>query len=174
MNKKALMIVGIVVGVLLVGGSVMAYTSNQNDKKEQNKMAMEKKTENEAMMKKDEAAAMEKDKMAKDGDGDAMTVKGNYTAYDQAKLANAEKGDVVIFFHAGWCPKCQESDKNFKASATPDGLTLLKIDYDNSTELKQKYGVTMQHTYVQVDKNGNELKQWSGSYTYDDLKSQIN
>ncbi|MDQ2973110.1 MAG: thioredoxin family protein [bacterium] len=172
MNKKALVIVSVVVGLLLVGGGALAYTNNQNDKKEQEKMAMEKNTEDEAMMKKNEAAAMEEDKMAKEGD--AMAVKGSYTAYDQAKLANAEKGDVVIFFHAGWCPKCKESDKNFSASVTPEGLTLLKVDYDNSTELKQKYGVTMQHTYVQVDKDGNEIKQWNGSYTYDDLKSQIN
>ena len=179
MNKKSMIIIAVIAGVLLIGGGVMAYTNNQNDKKEAEKMAMEKKTEDEAMMKKDKAVNMEKDKMAKEGDamekdGDAMTVKGSYTAYDQSKLANAEKGDVVIFFHAGWCPKCQESDKNFKASATPDGLTLLKIDYDNSTELKKKYGVTIQHTYVQVDKDGNEIKQWNGSYTYDDLKSQIN
>ncbi len=166
MNKKVLVIVAVVIGLFLVGGGVMAYTNNQNDKKEQEKMAMEKKTESEAMMKK-EGEVMEKT-------GDAMTAKGSYTSYDQAKLVNAEKGDVVIFFHAGWCPKCQQSDKNFKASATPDGLTLLKIDYDNSTKLKQKYGVTMQHTYVQVDKDGNEIKQWSGSYTYDDLKGQIN
>ncbi len=162
MNKKLLIIASIVAGLFLVGG-VLAYSSDQSKKKD---------AEHAAMMKKEGAAAMEKEKMAKNGD--AMSVKGSYTAYDQSKLANAEKGDVVIFFHAGWCPKCQESDKNFNASATPDGLTLLKIDYDNSTELKQKYGVTIQHTYVQVDKNGNEIKQWSGSYTYDDLKSQIN
>ncbi|MEO5691317.1 MAG: thioredoxin family protein [Candidatus Saccharimonadales bacterium] len=179
MNKKALMIASIVVGALLIGGGAMAYTNDQNDKKEQEKMAMEKKSEDEAMMKKDAAAAMEKDEVAKTKDGmakdaDLMAVAGSYTAYDQAKLANAEKGDVVIFFHAGWCPKCRESDKNFTADATPDGLTLLKVDYDNSTELKQKYGVTMQHTYVQVDKDGNEIKQWNGSYTYDDLKSQLN
>ena len=171
MNNKSLVIVVAVAGLLLVGGGVFAYASDQNNKEEE-KMMMEKKASNEAMMKKDEAAAMEKDKMVKEGD--AMAVTGSYTAYDQAKLANAEKGDVVIFFHAGWCPKCQESDKNFKASATPDGLTLLKVDYDNSTELRQKYGVTLQHTYVQVDSDGNEIKQWNGSYTYDDLKSQIN
>ena len=171
MNNKSLVIVVAVAGLLLVGGGVFAYASDQNNKEEE-KMMMEKKASDEAMMKKDEAAAMEKDKMVKEGD--AMAVTGSYTAYDQAKLANAEKGDVVIFFHAGWCPKCQESDKNFKASATPDGLTLLKVDYDNSTELRQKYGVTLQHTYVQVDSDGNEIKQWNGSYTYDDLKSQIN
>ena len=62
MNKKALVIVSIVVGLFLVGGGVFAYSNNQNDKKEQEKMAMEKKTEDEAMTKKEEAAAMEKAK----------------------------------------------------------------------------------------------------------------
>ena len=66
MNKKVLVILSIVVGLLLVGGGVMAYNNNQNDKKEQEKMAMEKKATDEAMMK-NEAAAMEKEKMAKEG-----------------------------------------------------------------------------------------------------------
>lgn len=163
--KKNLPII-IIVAVLAIGGIAFAYSNNQNNKNA-------KKNETVAMeMKKAEELAMEKEKMTKEGE--VMTQKGSYTTYDQAKLANAEKGDVVLFFHAGWCPKCQESDKNFKASATPDGLTILKIDYDNSTELRQKYGVTIQHTFVQVDKAGNELKQWNGSYSYDDIKSQVN
>ena len=99
-------------------------------------------------------------------------VKGSYSAYDSSKIANAAHGIVVLDFSATWCPTCVEADKNFKASSTPDGLTLLKIDYDTSTELKRKYGVTIQHTFVQVDKNGKLLKKWIGSSTYDELLKQ--
>jgi len=172
MNKLATLIIA---GVVVVGGGVsFALVKNNNDKKTAHNLAMQ----HEAAMKKDEAAdgqlssadaAMEK----KGETGDAMA-KGSYSDYDQAKLANAEKGKVVLNFSAPWCPICREADKNFKASATPDGLTLLKVDYDSSTDLKKKYGVTYQHTFVQVDKEGKLLKKWSGSTSYDDLKAQLN
>lgn len=174
MNKKTAIIVSVVIGLFLISGGVMAYTSDQNKKKD---------AENTAMMKKQEAAAMEKEKMAKESDvmakedamkkdGDAMMIKGSFTDYDTSKLANAEKGDVVLYFSAPWCPTCQEANKNFNASSAPDGLTLLKVDYDSSTDLKKQYGVTYQHTFVQVDKYGKQLKKWSGSTTYDQLKAE--
>jgi thiol-disulfide isomerase/thioredoxin len=171
MNKKALVIVAVVVGLLLVGGGALAYSNNQNDKKEQEKMAMEKKTDSQAMMKKDEAAAMEKDKMAKEGDtmskDDAMAKQGSYVTLadynkDPSKYADSKK---VYFFHASWCPICQGIDKEINAdmSKIPAGVTLIKTDFDGSTELRQKYGVTTQYTFVQVDNNGNETAQWSAT-----------
>jgi len=170
MNKKVLVILSIVVGLLLVGGGVMAYNNNQNDKKEQEKMAMEKKATDEAMMKK-EAAAMEKEKMAKEGDtmakDDAMSKQGSYVTLadynkDPSKYADSKK---VYFFHASWCPICQGIDKEINAdmSKIPAGVTLIKTDFDSSTDLRQKYGVTTQYTFVQVDSNGNETAQWSAT-----------
>lgn len=44
----------------------------------------------------------------------------------------------------------------------PENMVLMKTDYDTYTELKKKYGVTYQHTFVQVDENGNELTKWNG------------
>jgi len=171
MNKKALVIVAVIAGLFLVGGGVMAYTNNQNEKKEQDKMAMDKKIEAEAMMKKEEAAAMEKDKMAKEGDAmskeDTMSKRGSYVTLDDynkdtSKYADSKK---VYFFHASWCPICRGIDKEINAdmSKIPDGVTLIKTDFDNSTDLRQKYGVTTQYTFVQVDSNGNETAQWSAT-----------
>ncbi|MGB4967648.1 MAG: thioredoxin family protein [Candidatus Saccharimonadales bacterium] len=162
MNKKALVIVAIVVGLLLVGGGVFAYSNNQSDKKEQEKMAMEKKKE---------AAAMEMDKMAKEGDAmvkdDAMSKQGSYVTLvdynkDPSKYADSKK---VYFFHASWCPICKGIDEEISAdmSKIPAGVTLIKTDFDNSTDLRQKYGVTTQYTFVQVDSNGNETAQWSAT-----------
>lgn len=174
MNKKILILAA--VAVLGIGGGILAYSGNQRSTKEAARMAMQKKTSQELAMKKDqESAAMAKEKageaMKKDGEVVAMS-KGSYTSYDVAKLANAEHGKVVIYFHAPWCPTCKEANKNFEASATPEGLTLLKADYDSSQELKKKYGVTYQHTFVQVDKDGKLLKKWSGSTDYDNIKAQ--
>jgi hypothetical protein len=47
------------------------------------------------------------------------------------------------------------------------------VDYDNSDELKKKYGVTYQHTLVQVDKDGNLIKKWSGSPTLTSLVKEV-
>lgn len=100
---------------------------------------------------------------------------GSYEAYSAEKIAMAATGDVVLFFHASWCPSCRalNSDIEKNVSAIPTGVTILKTDYDNSKDLKQKYGVTTQHTLVQVGKDGNLISKWSGSPTLASLVSQV-
>ena len=89
---------------------------------------------------------------------------GSYEAYSPEKLAKAETGDVVLFFHADWCPSCRglESDINANLGNIPDGVHILKLDYDTETDLKKKYGVVRQHTLVQVDESGNAIKTLTG------------
>jgi ABC-type uncharacterized transport system YnjBCD substrate-binding protein len=55
----------------------------------------------------------------------------------------------------------------------PEGVYILDVDYDNSAELKQKYGVTMQHTLVQVDAKGNMITKWSGGDTLDSVVKNL-
>lgn len=148
-------------------------------------MAMEK----EEVMAKDESAVMEKDLMDKNDEGtmkkedgeaimdkkeDAAMMKGSYEAYSPEKIVRAEHGDVVLFFHASWCPSCRSLDSNIEAnrSSIPEGLSILKVDYDKETELKKKYGVTYQFTMVQVGADGSLIKKWSGSPTLADLVSK--
>ena len=87
----------------------------------------------------------------------------------------AENGNVVLFFSAAQCPTCRALDDNIKDNLKniPADLTILDIDYDNSTLLKRKYGVTYQHTLVQVDKNGELIKKWYGSPTLAILASEV-
>ena len=99
---------------------------------------------------------------------------GNYITYENYE-ANKDKysdGKTVYYFSAKWCPTCKVLDGNLEKDEgnIPEGLTIVKIDYDNSSDLKKKYGVTYQHTLVEVDANGNELQQWSGGT---DLQSII-
>ncbi len=158
MNKKLMIIVAVIAGLLLIGAGVFAYNNNQNDKKEAEKMAMEKQ-------------AMEKDAMTKDGDTmkkeGAMSTHGSYVTLadynaDPSKYDDSKK---VYFFHASWCPICQGIEKEINAdmSKIPAGVTFIKTDFDSSTDLRQKYGVTTQYTFVQVDSNGNETAQWSAT-----------
>lgn len=97
---------------------------------------------------------------------------GSYEEYSPEKVSNSE-GKIVLFFKANWCPTCRALDVNIKSNLSniPSDVIILEVDYDNSTELKQKYGVTYQHTLVQVDQEGNQLAKWSGSQTLDAIIS---
>ncbi len=99
---------------------------------------------------------------------------GIYADYTPEKLTLAENKKVVLFFKASWCPTCQAVDKNIVSSKIPSGLAILKVDYDSSFELKKKYGVTIQHTFVQVDKNGNMIKKWIGGGSLADIQLKLN
>jgi len=95
-----------------------------------------------------------------------------YQAYD-AKVVSETKGDKIIFFHASWCPTCNALDKNIKEGVVPASLTIFKANYDTEKDLKKKYGVTVQHTLVQIDDQGNELNQWLGSLTIGQLEGEL-
>lgn len=108
------------------------------------------------------------------GGSTETTSAGSYSDYDDSKVALAAGGGkVVIFFHATWCPSCRSADAAFRATSVPAGLTILKIDYDSSAELKKKYGVTSQHTFVQVDAAGNLIAKWSGANTVADVLAKV-
>jgi thiol-disulfide isomerase/thioredoxin len=188
MNNK---IIAIIVAVVVIGGGAFLIMNNQSQKMTAEKaMMMEKETmekdammakeetmkketmEKDAMMKKDGAmmekdAMMNKDKMA----GGAM-MKGGYMDYDASKLSFAEKGKVVLFFKASWCPSCiaLDADINKNIANIPSDVLILKVDYDNSADLKKKYGVVRQHTLVQVDATGAKKALWAGS---SDLKALL-
>jgi len=100
---------------------------------------------------------------------------GAYEDYSESKLALADSGKVVLFFKASWCPTCNSLDKNVVANLSdiPAGVHILKVDYDNSTELKKKYGITYQHSFVQVDSKGKQIAKWAGSSTLSDLVKNI-
>lgn len=106
---------------------------------------------------------------------DAMVKNGSYEIYSAEKIAMAATGNVVLFFHASWCPSCRglNSDIEKNVANIPAEVTILKTDYDKETELKKKYGVTTQHTLVQVNKDGELIKKWSGGSKLENLLSQL-
>jgi thiol-disulfide isomerase/thioredoxin len=109
-----------------------------------------------------------------DSDTAAANV-GSYEPYSPDKIARAATGDVVLFFHASWCPSCRALQASIESNrkSIPSGLSILKADYDRESELKKKYGVTTQHTLVQVDAAGNLIAKWSGSPNLDSLLAQV-
>ncbi len=187
MNKKIGIIIGVIALVIIAGGIYASQNSKENammakEKMEQagvvdpnmsaEKAMMEKKVmeEKSVMMKADTTKT---DTIIK---ADSMMKVGSYEAYTPEKVALASATHhVVLFFRASWCPTCISLDKDIKSnlSKIPSDLSILDINYDNSSELKKKYGVTYQHTFVQVDKDGNLIKKWSGSPTLTVLVGEV-
>jgi thiol-disulfide isomerase/thioredoxin len=105
----------------------------------------------------------------------APAVVGSYEVYAPEKLTRAEQGPTVLFFKATWCPSCKALDADLQASRSeiPANVTILETDYDTYTDLKKKYGVTTQHTLVQVDAQGNMLTKWSGGSTLETVLAKV-
>lgn len=97
----------------------------------------------------------------------------SYVDYDSSKLSSLS-GDIVLFFHADWCPTCQQAEKNFLASGIPAGLTIVKVDYDQETELKKKYTILTQTSFVYIKNDGTLIKRWVGWLTVDDILAKVN
>jgi thiol-disulfide isomerase/thioredoxin len=172
MNKT---VVGIIVlAVLVIGGGVYATMGTTQESVVTKTAPPEVITNAQpdtTMMKKDELTtptAMTKT--------DTMTKAGSYESYAPEKVALASgTHSVVLFFRAGWCPTCRAVDGDIKAnlSKIPESLTILDVNYDNSTELKQKYGVTYQHTFVHVAADGTLIKKWTASPTLAALVAEV-
>lgn len=150
MNKKSLAFV-LVLLVLVVGSLAYVFLSKT-----------EKQVADEAGNSKKTPAS--KEAPANDTSSANASIKGAYLPYTSEAVTQA-KGTVLLFFHAPWCPQCREIEKTINESGIPDNVTVLKIDYDTNQALRQKYGVTLQTTFVKVDNQGNKL----GSYVaYDE------
>ena len=87
----------------------------------------------------------------------------SYAEYSVEAFAKAKDQTRVLFFHASWCPGCRASAKVLKAASLSSNVKIFEVDYDNSSDLKKKYGVTRQDTFVQVDQDGNKIAEWAGN-----------
>lgn len=162
MNKIAL---GTILTLAILGVGYIIYMSNDD------------------MNREDVVDMAGKDMVKEEGEMDAgttnmkdvMVAAGAYETYTPDKLMRAEEGQVVLFFRASWCPTCRALDSDIKASLEdiPDGVSILEIDYDTALDLRQKYGVTNQHTLVQVDATGTLMKKWSGGLTLETVLEQL-
>lgn len=149
-------------------GEMMEKSS---EKKEES--AMMKKEAEPVILGADAMVSVEGSMAAKDESAMMKKNPGTYESYESSKLALANAGNVVLFFAADWCPTCRAADANLRDSAIPDGVHVLKVNYDTATDLKKKYGVTYQHTFVQVDAEGTQLKKWSNSRTIQEIMVEI-
>lgn len=116
------------------------------------------------MMEQEDSAMLEAENDAMMENGNAAMEAGAYVDYSPETYAAAADQKRILFFHASWCPTCTAANIEFNQNTAqiPDGVVVLKTNYDTQTELKNKYGITYQHTFVQVDAQGNEIAKWNG------------
>ena len=93
------------------------------------------------------------------------------TTSDAMKDAKMKDLTVVYFFAATWCPDCQATYQDLKANFAmlPMNFKVVFVNYDKSVELKKKYGITAQHTFLTVGPNGEKKKVWNGGNTVAEL-----
>lgn len=136
-----------------------AMMEGQKESMEKNKSMMKKDTmKDDATMKKDGSAMMKKE------------ISG-YTTYNASAVSDALAAGkkVILFFHASWCPSCKAADANFVKETVPGDTVVFKTDYDSSTDLRKKYGVTSQHTFVSLNADATLKKKSSGAIRLTDL-----
>ncbi len=92
-----------------------------------------------------------------------------YMDYSPELVASAlQSGQkVILFFAASWCPSCKALNSSITSSISsiPADSLILRVDYDNSTALKQKYGVLTQHTTVVLNSDGTLASKKIGART---------
>jgi thiol-disulfide isomerase/thioredoxin len=122
-------------------------------------MMMEK--NDDTMMEKEDDKMMEGDHMGDETDNTeepkAMEKEGQYQAYREGVIGNGMES--VLFFHASWCPYCKTHDGNLNAWYPGANLVnVYKIDYDTASDLKSRFGVVQQDTFIRIDGQGNVIE----------------
>ncbi len=181
--KNTSMIVVALLVVLIGGVGVYAFMNRTNSAMTKSD-SMEK---TETMVKEEQAMVAETTPMAKtdetgmEKDGAKMMQKeGKYAPFSPELLANSTSTRRILFFYANWCPTCKPADKSFSDNVgkIPADVTLIRVNYNDTEadqaekDLAKKYGITYQHTFVQIDASGKEITKWNGGQI-DELLSNL-
>lgn len=153
----------IAVAILLLSG-IYLFSSNNG-----NLIGVEDKTNNTTTPIGDNSNEQNPDLAA----GGGIMERLKYFEFSEAGFEGAASEKRVLFFYANWCPTCRPTDAELSANMDqiPDGVVVIRVNYNDpdtdsvESELAKKYGVTYQHTFVQIDENGSVVTKWNGGRT---------
>lgn len=94
----------------------------------------------------------------------------SYIEYSPSEFEKYKNMRRVIYFYANWCSTCRPANANFlkNSESLPKDLVVFRANYNDSDtdedekSLAKKYSITYQHTFVQVDSEGDVVTQWNG------------
>lgn len=172
MSKK----IGLIIVVILVIGLVV-FVASSYSRSTNNSTAETQDATTQEVAPVSSSDNLSQEQLPTNQSSSSTNSKGEYITYEEFSNNKDKYGNstVVYFFNAKWCPTCQALTKNITANISdiPDNFVIVSIDYDKYTDLKKQYGVTIQHTLVQVDSAGNTIKKWSGGNTLESIVSKV-
>ena len=147
MNKKHIIITSIIAAAVV--GGVVAAVLLLRPQTPTNESATQQGTSQKAPAQSQSGGAT-----SKQPSGSAQPANpavGRYADYVDGNTMEHAYRKTILFFHAAWCGDCQAFDKVLREVPIPAGVQILKVDYDSRQDLRQKYGVTKQSTFVELD-----------------------
>ena len=126
-----------------------------------------------------ETVQEEKSMIEDSGDKMMSADQSRYVEYTSTNLEKSANTRRVLFFYANWCPTCRPADANLKQNVgrIPEDVTVVRVNYNDSDtdseeeELANRYNISYQHTFVQIDESGNEVSKWNGGQINELLKN---
>lgn len=156
----------VVISIILLTIGVGAYLLTQKPNQQQSTSVQQ---------------ASQQDSMDKDDitSQDSINTR-RYVAYTKQALESAASNRRVLYFYANWCPICRPADADLRKNANkiPSDVIVIRVNYNDTDtdqeekDLAKKYGVTYQHTFVQIDTQENVVTKWNGGQT-DELLENI-
>lgn len=107
------------------------------------------------------------------------TPKDAYLEFNQSLFEENKLKRRVLFFYASWCTTCRPVNAEFlkETNKIPDDVVVFRVNYrDSDTDeieksLAEKYNITYQHTFVQINQQGDVIKKWNGGNLADLIKN---
>lgn len=147
--KNSTLILVTVVLITVVGAGVVKFMGKSDTQPSSADLKMMEKSEDDLIVK---------------------PIGSRYVEYSKTTLAQAARGRRVLYFYANWCPTYRPADANLRENEAriPENMIVVRVNYnDSDTDAEEKalakqYGITYQHTFVQIDRQGKELTKWNG------------
>jgi thiol-disulfide isomerase/thioredoxin len=111
--------------------------------------------------------------------------KSPYLRFNKAHYEQSLQNGKVVFldFHADWCPICLREGPEIKAAFNElnnEDVVGYQVHYndgrttDDDRDMAKKYGITLQHTKVIIDKNGEVALKSLESFSKERTLNEIN
>ena len=152
--KKALIVIGVLLLLATVG--VIALSGEDNNSSITNTVTQATDPNAQEANEIDQSSSSDVETMSPQN---VVTGLG-YVDYSEETLASSAGQTRIVFFHAPWCSVCNFFEGQIEEQGVPETVSILKVDFDSETELKEQYGVTVQSTFVLLDTDGNVVETW--------------